>query len=100
MARVNPFQVLDEQIREEIKTEIQDKIYLHSDGVDIKDIYLDDFRILKKMQYKDVNWYCKRGYLEATQVRSLLYLIDTKIDEAVSFIKYNIIYREERANEN
>lgn len=86
----NMYESLKQKIYEEYTIEVQDKIQLLEDGVDVGKIYEDDFTCLRNILYHDVNWYAVRGKLTATQSRSLLNMIDTFLCESLDYVSYYI----------
>lgn len=87
----NMYHTLKGKIQEEYDIEIQDKLQLLADGVDVGKIFVDDFNCLRNILYNDVNWYAVHGKLTATQSRSLLNLIDTLRIESLEYVSYYIL---------
>ena len=87
----NMYDSLMEKITEEFTIEIQDKIQLYADGVNVSSIYREDFITLRNLLYSDINWYTKRGKLTAVQARGLLNLIDSYVVTSLDYINYYLI---------
>jgi hypothetical protein len=85
--------LIKSSIKDEIEIEIQDKEQMHDDGIDISSEYVEDFKILKKILYHNMDYYNKRKRLKVSQIRDLLNYIDDEIDKAMTYVKYNIIMR-------
>ena len=94
----NMYEPLKEKISEEFTIEIQDKIQLYSDGVNVANIYRDDFTTLRNLLYNDINWYNKRGKLTAEQARSLLNMIDSYMVTSLDYINYYLISHRKGVN--
>jgi hypothetical protein len=87
------YALIRSSIKDEIEIEIQDKEQMHKDGIDVSSEYLEDFKILKKILYHNMDYYNKRRRLKVSQIRDLLNYIDDEIDKAMTYVKYNIIMR-------
>lgn len=85
--------LIKSSIKDEIEIEIQDKQQMHDDGIDISSEYVEDFKILKKILYHNMDYYNKRRRLKVSQIRDLLNYIDDEIDKAMTYVKYNIVMR-------
>lgn len=97
----NMYESLKQKIYEEYTIEIQDKIQLLEDGVDVGKIYEDDFSCLRNILYNDINWYAVRGKLTAVQSRSLLNKIDELLYESLEYVSYYLTtHRKEVTYEN
>lgn len=94
----NMYDPLKEKIAEEFTIEIQDKIQLYADGVNVSAIYREDFITLRNLLYTDINWYNKRGKLTAEQVRALLNLIDSYVVTSLDYINYYLISHRKGVN--
>jgi hypothetical protein len=87
------YDLIKSSIKDEIEIEIQDKKQMHNDGIDVSSEYVEDFKILKKILYHNMDYYNKRKRLKVSQIRDLLNYIDDEIDKAITYVKYNIIMR-------
>ena len=94
----NMYYTLKGKIQEEYDIEVQDKLQLLSDGVDVAKIYEEDFTCLRNILYHDVNWYAVRGKLTATQSRSLLNMIDSLLVESLEYVSYYILTHRKGVN--
>lgn len=87
------YALIRSSIKDEIEIEIQDKKQMQEDGIDISSEYVEDFKILKKILYHNMDYYNKRKRLKVSQIRDLLNYIDDEIDKAMTYVKYNIVMR-------
>lgn len=87
----NMYEPLKGKITEEFTIEIQDKIQLYADCVNVSSIYREDFITLRNLLYNDINWYNKRGKLTAEQARALLNMIDSFVVSSLDYINYYLI---------
>ena len=87
------YALIRSSIKDEIEIEIQDKEQMHDDGIDVSSEYVEDFKILKKILYHNMDYYNKRRRLKVSQIRDLLNYIDDEIDKAMTYVKYNIVMR-------
>lgn len=87
------YALIKSSIKDEIEIEIQDKQQMHDDGIEISSEYINDFWTLKKILYHNMDYYNKRKRLKVSQIRDLLNYIDDEIDNAITYVKYNIVMR-------
>ena len=87
------YALIKSSIKDEIEIEIQDKKQMQEDGIDVSSEYVEDFKILKKILYHNMDYYNKRKRLKVSQIRDLLNYIDDEIDIAITYVKYNIVMR-------
>lgn len=81
--------MLIEEINSEISIEIQDKIQLNEDGVDVEDIYEDDFQTLKSLLYNSTEYVIDK--MTAQDTHDVLDYIDLMIDQALTYVKYEVL---------
>ena len=75
---------MKEKIREEIHIETMDKKQQSEDGIDISESAFEDFQILSRLLYKEVNYFKK--WISAEEIRELLNYVDDQINEAYIFV--------------
>lgn len=94
----NMYLTLKGKIQDEYEIEIQDKLQLLADGVDVGKIFEEDFTCLRNILYHDVNWYAVRGKLRATESRRLLNMIDRLLVESLEYVSYYILTHRKEVN--
>ena len=87
----NMYLTLKDKIKDEYDIEIQDKLQLLADGVEVGKIFVDDFNCLRNILYNEVNWYAVHGKLTATQSRNLLNMIDRLRIQSIDYVSYYIL---------
>ena len=87
----NMYLTLKDKIKNEYDIEIQDKLQLLADGVEVGKIFVDDFNCLRNILYNEVNWYAVHGKLTATQSRNLLNMIDRLRIQSIDYVSYYIL---------
>lgn len=81
--------MLIDEINTEVSIEIQDKIQLKEDGVDVEDIYEEDFKTLKSLLYNSTEYVIDK--MTARDTHDVLDYIDLMIDQAITYVKYEVL---------